>query len=226
MKKVFFLVNSLEEFNFYELIRKYLSKMNITIGESLPQHTEEYDVIVLWNYRKIIPDVAKKKNIILFHSADLPEGRGWAPIYYTLSKGKEEFVIKGICAGEEVDTGDVIAKARFKIRDNYNAEVIRQWDSEISIMLIKEILKRFEGREIKGAKQIGEATFYPKRRPENNEIPLNSKLADVVNHLRACEKKHPAFFYYGKTKYFINIEPENKPEFPVDLEVEFFDPAQ
>lgn len=226
MKRVFFLVNSLEEFSFYELIRKYLSEMNVTIGESLPQHTEGYDLIVLWSYRKIIPDVAKNKNVILFHSTDLPEGRGWAPIYYTLSRSKKEFVIAGIRAGEEVDAGDLIVKARFKIKDNYTAEVVRQWDSEISIMLIKEILKRFEGRDIKGAKQIGEATFYSKRKPENNEIPLNLQLADVVNHLRACENTHPAFFYYGKTKYYINIEPENKPEFPDDLEVEFFDSAQ
>ncbi len=226
MKKIFFLVNSLSEFNFNDLIAKYLSSICVNIGESPPQHTDEYDLVVLWSYRKILPSTSNKKNIIIFHSADLPKGRGWAPIYYTLSRDLEYFVISGILAGEGVDMGDIIVKARFKIKDNYTAEIIRQWDREISIMLIKDILTRFEGREIKGIKQVGEGSYYQRRKPEDNEITLNSRLGDIINHLRGCEKEHPAFFYYNQTKYFIYIEPENKPEFPDNLEIKFFDISQ
>lgn len=226
MKKVFFLVNSLNEFNCYDLIKKYLDGVHVTIGESLPQCTEEYNLIVLWSYRKIIPNISGKKNIVVFHSTDLPEGRGWAPIYHTLLKGLEFFVISGILAAEDVDTGDLIVKARFKIKDNYTAEIIRQWDNEISILLVNEILTRFEGLEISGIKQTGEGSRYPRRKPEDNEIKLDSLVGDIIGHLRGCEKRHPAFFYYNQTKYFIHIEPENKPEFPNDLEVIFFDSPQ
>lgn len=223
MKRIFFLVNSLDEFNFNDLIKKYLDGVYVTVGESLPQNTQDYNLIIIWNYRKIIPNISDKKNIIIFHSSDLPDGRGWAPIYYTLAKGLNYFVISGILPSEKVDTGDIVVKAKFRIRDNYTAEVIRQWDSEISIMLIKEILKRFEGREIKGIKQIGEGSYNPRRSPTDNEIPIESRICDIIGHLRGCEKRHPAFFYYNQTKYIIHIEPENKPEFPEDLEVIFYD---
>jgi methionyl-tRNA formyltransferase len=223
MKKVFFLVNNLGEFNFSELIKKYLDDVSVTVGESLPEHTEEYDLIVLWNYLNIIPNISDKKNIIIFHSSDLPEGKGWAPIYFTLSKGKEFFVISGILAGEGVDTGDIIVKATFKIKDNYTAEFIRKCDSGISIMLTKEILMRFEGRELKGMKQTSEGSYYPRRRPEDNKVAMDSSLNDIFNHLRGCEKRHPAFFYFNQTKYLISIEPEVKPEFPEDLLITYFD---
>jgi methionyl-tRNA formyltransferase len=222
MKRVFFLVNRLDEFNFFEYIEKYLNGVSVTVGDSLPKHANEYDLIVLWSYRKIIRDVSSK-NIILFHSTNLPEGKGWAPIYYSISLGRKYFTISGILADEKIDSGDVIVKAKFKIKDNYTAEYIRKWDDEISIMLVKKILGKFANKKIKGKKQVGVGTTNPRRKPDDNEIELKSRLGEKINHLRACEKNHPAFFYYKKIKYNITIEPEQKPEFPSDLKITFYD---
>lgn len=227
MKKVFFLLNKISEFNFTDLLEKYISDCEVTIGESLPGHTEDYDLIVLWNYRKILQNVAGKKNIILFHSSDLPEGKGWAPIYNAISRGKEYYVISGVFADTKVDSGNIIIKARFKIRDDYTAEYIREWDSEITIRLIKEILIRFDNSEIKGMEQTGNDSFYPKRKPEDNEIKLDEKFGEVINKLRACEKSHPAFFVHRGQKYNVLIEPWDAPKFPEDLQIEFYDdPSQ
>lgn len=222
MKKVFFLLNKISEFNFANLVDKYLSDCTVAIGEDLPDDTEGYDLIVLWSYRKILSNVADRKNIILFHSSDLPEGKGWAPIYNTIEKGKEYYVISGIFAGREVDSGDIIVKARFRMKDNYTAEYIREWDKEISVRLIREILTRFDKKEIKGMKQVGVKSFYPRRRPEDNEISLDAKVGDVVDKLRACEKNHPAFFVYRNTKYKILIEPWEAPQFPEDIQVVYY----
>ena len=52
MNKIFFLINEFDEFNFHELIEKHLDDVNVTIGNTLPVHTDEYDLVVLWNYRK------------------------------------------------------------------------------------------------------------------------------------------------------------------------------
>jgi methionyl-tRNA formyltransferase len=221
MKNIFFLVNSLAEFNFFDLIKKYIDDVKITVGETLPHHTDAYDLIVLWSYQKIIPNIHLKKNIILFHSTNLPEGKGWAPIYYTISGGKEFYVISGIFAGEGVDNGDIIVRARFRMKDNYTADIIRQWDHEISILLIGEILKKFQNRTIEGTKQTGAESYYPRRRSEDNRVDPSSRLLDIIGHLRGCEKNHPAFFYYNETKYYVHIYPDTKPEFPEDLEVIF-----
>ena len=222
MKKVFFLVNKISEFNFNDLLEKYISDCKVTIGENLPSHSEDYDLIVLWNYRKILQNVAGKKNIILFHGSDLPEGKGWAPIFNSIRSGNPFYVISGLFADQHVDSGDIIVKARFKIQDNYTAEFIRQLDSEISIRLIKDILLKFQGTEIKGKKQGGSGSFNSRRKPEDNEVRLNAKLEEIIDHLRACEKSHPAFFLYRGIKYRIHIEPFVSPPFPEDLEVNFY----
>lgn len=223
MKRVFFLVNKIDEFNFCQYIEKYLNEISVIVGDSLPEHTDEYDLIVLWSYRKIIKKIPNGKNIILFHSSDLPDGKGWAPIYYSIRSGLEHFTISGILADERVDSGDIIVKAKFRIKDNYTAEHIRKWDHEISIILVKKILERFANGKIRGEKQEEVGTSNPRRKPDENRIDLKSRFEQTINHLRACEKNHPAFFYYNQTKYNITIEPETEPDFPADLKIKFYD---
>ena len=222
MKKIFFVVNSIKEFDFKNLIDKYLPKADIKIGESLPKNTKEYDLVILWSYKKIIKNLPKENNVILFHSSNLPKGKGWAPIYHTMVSKQKYFTITGIIANEKVDSGDIIAKARFKIQDNHTAEYLRKWDHEISIMLIHEILKKMKS-PIKGKKQISKGDTYPRRYQEDNQIDTKLSFKQIINHIRACEKKHPAFFYLNKTKYIIRVEPELKPEFPKDLEIKVYD---
>lgn len=224
-KKVFFLVNTLEEFDFGSLIKKHLNNVDVSIGESLPMNME-YDLIILWSYRKILPQISHKKNIVIFHSSNLPDGKGWAPIYYSIANDYEFYTISGILPIEKVDSGNIVVRARFRIQDNYTAEYIRQWDKEISIMLTKQILDHFDGREIQGIEQIGKETFWKRRCPEDNEININESLQSRLTHLRACEKTHPAFFWYKKIKYNIFIEPDIVPTFPKEIEVIFFDTSQ
>ena len=222
MKKVFFLLNNLMEFDFLDLIKKYMPDVKVSIGENFPDHSQDYDLIILWSYRKILPDVKNKNNIIIFHSSDLPEGKGWAPIYNSITGKQNYYTISGILADEKVDAGDIIVKARFELKDSYTAEYIRKWDTEISLMLTKEILLRFDNKNLKGMKQEGEESFYSRRRPADNEVLLSSKLSDIVDHLRACESMSPSYFMYNNIKYLIRIEPADPPAFPDDLSIIFY----
>ncbi len=224
MKKIFFVVNSIKEVDFENLIAKYLPKVDVKIGESLPKNAKKYDLIVLWSYKKIIKNLPKENNVILFHSSDLPKGKGWAPIYYSIVSKQKYFTISGIIANEKVDSGDIIVKARFKIQDDYTAEFLRKLDNEISVMLVSKILKKMKGL-VKGEKQISLGDTYPRRYEKDNLIDVKLPFKQIINHIRACEEKHPAFFYVNKTKYIIRIEPDIKPDFPNDLEIEFYDPT-
>ncbi len=223
MKKVFFLVNSVDEFKSHEHLQKYLSDVKCIIQTSFPISPEKFDLIVLWNYRKIIPNISNLKNVIIFHGSDLPLGKGWAPIYNSIINKKSKYTISGILPGENVDGGDIIVKAKFSIKDFHTAESIREFDNEISILLIKKILEKFPNSLLKGQKQDGGESFFHRRYPKDNEIKFDSKISDIFDHLRACEIKHPAFFFHNEIKYIIQIKPEKKSEFPDDLEIKFFD---
>lgn len=225
MKKVFILVNNIKDYTFKDLVKKYLKGIKVDVGTAFPSDSDKYDLVVPWCYKKKIAFPGDRRNVIVFHSTDLPKGKGWAPIYYTLARGEKKYTISGIIASDKVDAGDIVVKARFGIKDNYTADIIREWDFEIMIMLIKKMLNKFRDKKLAGTKQKGKSSWFPRRYPEDSEIKPGMKQRDLINHLRACEKRYPAFFYLNKTKYFVHIEPAIRPEFPKDLEVEFFDPA-
>jgi methionyl-tRNA formyltransferase len=226
MKRIFFLLNKLSEFDFGSLLKKYLSGYYIAIGEYFPEHPDDYDLIVLWSYRKKVSGLGKKNKVILFHSSNLPEGRGWAPIYNSIAQGLGSYTISGMLASEDIDAGDIIVKAHFALKDNYTAAVLRKWDTEISIMLTAQILIRFGNEPLRGRKQDSIPTFWPRRTPESNELDISLPFAQLIPHLRACEIQHPAFFWLNETKYLVYVEPEELPCFPEDLEINFLDISQ
>lgn len=221
MSRLFFVLNTLSEFDFNDLLEKHLPGIHVDVGTQLPATPIDYRLIVLWSYRKVVAAPAGSNNVVLFHSSDLPKGRGWAPIYHAIAGHDDYFVVSGIFAAPEVDTGDVIVKARFKILPNYTATDLRRFDRELSLMLVRKILSRFEGREIVGIAQSGKPTNRPRRTPEDCRIDLDRPFREVVDHLRACEPRSPAFFDSAGCRYVVSIAPVDVADFPQDIQVVF-----
>lgn len=221
VNRILFVLNSLQEFDFGELLARHLSECEVSLGTALPPHPEDYRLIVLWNYRKILSEIPPGNNVILFHSSDLPEGKGWAPIYHAIADNHEFYVISGIFAAAEVDSGDVIVKARFRIRPEHTAADLRRFDSEISILLVANILHRFGQTSMIGSPQRGQGSFRPRRRPEDNEIEVDKPFRELIPHLRACEDRHPAYFAHQGCRYFVSVRSEVEASFPSDLVVSF-----
>lgn len=196
---------------------------DLTITEGFPDNSSSYDLVVLWSYKKLIPHLENKENIIVFHSSDLPKGKGWAPIYYSIVNNEIYYTISGFRPNNEVDSGNILVKARFKMKVQYCAEDLRLWDHEICLMLINGLLERSnDGKKLTGIIQEGVSTFYPKRKPSDSEISLSSSLSDVWLQVRASEVSHPSYFTYEGQKYIVKIKPEIKPSFPDDLLIEFY----
>ncbi len=221
MKKVFFVVNDVGDFSFKEEADKYLPGVDVSAGVNLPANRGVYDLIVLWSYRKIIPDLSPNVNVMVFHSSDLPEGKGWAPIFHTVYEKQPFYTITGILASDAVDSGDIVVKAKFRMKPQYTAEILRKWDSEITLRLIGMILHRFPDSNIVGTKQTGKGSYYKKRQPEDNEVPLDARLSDILQLLLASEPGHPVFVNYGGVRFNLFLSPAVIPDFPDDLEVIF-----
>lgn len=194
--KVCILLNRLDEFDFEEAVHRYLptDRFEVTITETFPEYPSNFRLILPWNYRKVIKQAAQAGNVVVMHSSDLPEGRGWAPIYYSFSEQKSEYVITGILAADEVDTGDVIVRARFPIEAGYTAPFIRTLDKELSVILVARILEHWpEGNPV-GVRQVSLGSYRPRRYPTDNEIDPSLPLIEILPHLRGVESASPAFF--------------------------------
>lgn len=222
MKRICFLVNALAEVDFLPLLGQYLPGCLWAFAETLPEDWEHFDLVVPWNYRRRISLPGENRNVVVFHASDLPEGRGWAPLYHTFAERLEQYTLTAILIDEGIDTGDIVAKARFKIQGNHTATFVREWDTHITLRLIAELLGRFDGRRLRGIRQPAEGCYRPRRHPEDSRVDLSKPLAELIPHLRGVEDRHPAFFDYEGHRYRLKLQPEVEPAFPTDLQFEFF----
>ncbi len=225
MKKfqICILFNNLEEYHFENLIKNYLpqKKFDVKITDSYPKDSSRYDLIIPWNYRKILKIENNINNTIIFHSSDLPEGRGWAPIYYSFKDEQPNYTISCIFAHRKVDQGNIILKASFPILPQYTATFIRKVDNELSFLLIKKILEKWPNGNISSINQKGKKSYRLKRTVNDNQIDTNETLKKIIPHLRGVEKNYPAFFIHDGVKFNIEIYPENEPEFPNKIKIEY-----
>ena len=221
--RVCILLNHLDEFDFELALLHYLpaDRYEVVVTETWPDDPSAYQMIVPWNYRKIIKQATQAGNVVVMHSSNLPEGRGWAPIYHAFIEQKAEYVISGIFAADEVDTGDVIVRARFPIEAGYTASFIRKIDEELSLVLISRIFEQWPNGNIVGAKQVGVGSYRHRRYPVDNEIALSQPLVEIFPHLRGMETENPAFFFHDGVKYLIEVRPEIKPHKPKRVIIEY-----
>jgi|LWDU01.1.fsa_nt_gi methionyl-tRNA formyltransferase len=221
MKKVYFLLNHSSDFNAQSYCDKHLSDYEVSMGVYLPDNPNEFELIIPWSYQKIIKKY-KYNNIVIFHSTDLPEGKGWAPIFNVFAKELKNYVISAILLDDKVDSGGIVAKAKFKIKNTYTADFIRKVDEEVMIIMIDKILKKFDDGKIVGVDQDkNKETYYKKRYPEDNQLKLNANLRSLIPVLKGCEESHPSFFEYKGDEFVISIKPKVQPSFPEDLEIVF-----
>jgi methionyl-tRNA formyltransferase len=211
------------DYDFGMLLNHYLpnNKFDVVITESMPDDPLNYYLIAPFNYRKIIKTAASIGNIIVFHASELPDGRGWAPLYYTFSSQKNEYILTGILADDEVDTGDIIIRCRFAIKLEYTASFLRKLDQELSLLLISKILTMWPNQKPNGIKQVGTGISNARRYPNDNEVDIDRPLRELIPHLRGVEPQHPAFFHMNGVKYLIEIKPESTPKKPNHVTIEY-----
>jgi len=169
---------------------------------------DEYRLGIILNYNRILPQSKlelAEDGFILFHSSDLPKGRGWAPIYNTMVRDLP-LVQTMLFVEEDVDSGPMIAKAKYPLEGIELEHEVRRIDENLTIALIDSCLRDIIETEIQGKSQSDEdATYWERRYPEDSKVILSDSLESIVDHLRAVPDEAPGFFEYRGRKFAIEI---------------------
>jgi methionyl-tRNA formyltransferase len=88
-------------------------------------------------------------------------------------------------------------------------------------MMIAAILQRFCDGPIVGVPQAGIESYKYRRTAKDNLIDISRPFFELIPHLRASERRSPAYFVHQGCKYFVEVFPEQVPQFPDDLEISF-----
>ncbi|MCV3336735.1 methionyl-tRNA formyltransferase [Campylobacter sp. RKI_CA19_01121] len=188
----------------------YIKKLQKLIPNSLVFYKHEqirdYDIVFILSYHRIISKefLSKNKNNIVIHASNLPQGKGWAPLFYQVLEGKNEITFTLFEADEKTDNGDIYLQKTLVLNGLELYEELRDKQANFTIKLCLDFLRKFPN--ITKIPQKGKESFYPKRTPKDHELDINKTIEEQFNLLRISNNKEfPAFFYKNGKKFIIKI---------------------
>jgi len=147
------------------------------------------DIIVTCAYGKIIPKELidyPKYGCVNIHASLLPKYRGAAPIQWALLNGEEETGITLMYMDEFMDTGDIIDKVTYKIKESDDIGTLHDKLSLLGSELLDKNLDYLISGNVKREKQKDEAaTYAPMIEREMEEIDFNDFGKNILNKIRA-----------------------------------------
>lgn len=155
-------------------------------------------LILVASWSQIIPRdmlLLPPQGVVGMHYSMLPERRGGAPLNWAIIDGLKESGITLFYMDEGIDTGDIIGQEKFGIgpRDTVNdlLKKIEQIAPELFLYYIDAILA---GQAPRVPQNHAQATYTPRRTPEQSEIDWNLDLESIDTFIRALAPPYPSAF--------------------------------
>jgi methionyl-tRNA formyltransferase len=168
-----------------------------------------FDVLITLGWQRLIPEAIIKTLTIgglTIHgsSQGLPKGRGRSPLNWALIEKAKQFKLSLLTLASGADSGKIIDTVEFDIlpRDNIRTLYYKNAMAS-SAMLIENIplLTPECGEE----QNEPDATYYPKRSPEDGKIAWDCSGEDIEHLVRAVTKPYPGAFTYDNKGNKITI---------------------
>ena len=159
--------------------------------ERLTELSPRYVFFPHWSHR-IPADVFQNFECVIFHMTDLPFGRGGSPLQNLIARGIYETQISALKCVEEVDAGPIYLKRSLSLHGA--AEEIYLRASKIIESMIVEIIKT----NPQSIAQIGEPTFFKRRKPEQGSLLDAGSLDQAFDLIRMLDAD-------GYPNAFINV---------------------
>jgi methionyl-tRNA formyltransferase len=155
-----------------------------------------------WSFR-IKESILTDYNCVSFHMTDLPFGRGGSPLQNLISRGIYKTMISAFKPSNEMDAGPIFLKRPLELKGK--ASEIFKFASTIILEMIIEIVQR----DPVPTEQSGAIEVFPRRKPEQSQIPAMLELNQLYDHIRMldCEGYPTAFFEHSGYRFeFRNAE--------------------
>lgn len=167
------------------------------------------DILFLISCTEILTkdELSLYKKTLVIHASDLPNGRGWNPHIWQILEGKTQLVVSLIEAGKDVDSGDIWHKVTIEIPKHYLFDEINNLLFDTEIRLMDYAVSNFDKVVPQQQSEQMQATYYPKRNPDDSEIDPNRSIKEQFDLIRVCDPiRYPAYFELHGQKYTLKIE--------------------
>lgn len=133
-----------------------------------------------WSY--MIPaTIYDEFECVIFHMTDLPFGRGGSPLQNLISRGIEETKITALRCVGDVDAGPIYMKRPLSLRGSAEEIFLRAGS------IIEDMICELVETEPQPVDQVGEPTFFKRRREEQSKIEAVDDLNELYDHIRMLD---------------------------------------
>jgi methionyl-tRNA formyltransferase len=142
---------------------------------------------------------------LVVHESELPKGRGFAPISWTVLSGSNVIIFSLIEADVRVDSGKIYNQLKVRLKGTELCAEIRDLQGKSTTELCLDFI--LTGRMRDAKEQEGESTYLRRRTPADSELDVNKTLAEQFNLLRIVDnERYPAFFKHKGRIYRLKID--------------------
>ena len=154
----------------------------------------------------ISSDLLKKnRHNLVVHESNLPQGRGFAPMAWQIIEGNNEIPVCLIEAEGEADSGVIWIRDKIILNGTELCDEWRTLQGEKTVELCCRFVEEYEN--LNPYQQIGEASWYKRRKQENSKLDPQKSIEEQFNLLRTVDnERYPAFFELAGKRYILKIE--------------------
>jgi methionyl-tRNA formyltransferase len=149
---------------------------------------------------------SRYKHSFVLHGSDLPEGRGWSPVIWQVLEGRTTITVTLLEAADQVDAGDIWAKATFDLAGTELADEINEklFDTELGLMdyAVDNIglIKLYP-------QDATRASYYRKRSAEDSRLNPGLSIAEQFDLMRVADpERFPCYFDHRGCRYILRLE--------------------
>jgi UDP-4-amino-4-deoxy-L-arabinose formyltransferase/UDP-glucuronic acid dehydrogenase (UDP-4-keto-hexauronic acid decarboxylating) len=151
----------------------------------------------VWYRRLLGPHLLRLPRVaaLNLHGSLLPAYRGRAPVNWVLVNGERVTGVTLHHMTPEADAGDIVAQAPIEIEPEDTALTLYRRMVEVGVDLLGEWYPRvLAGTAPRIPQDPGQATLWPRRRPEHGRIEWSWPARRIADMIRAVTHPYPGAF--------------------------------
>lgn len=183
-------------------IRLISDKKNLSM-EFLDDFKPEYIFFPHWSW-KIERGIYEKYKCIVFHTSNLPEGRGGSPIQNQILRKVYDSNINAISVADEYDQGRIYCKRQISLKEGSIQDIL----INISNIIFDEMIPEILSDNMIPTPQKGKASYFDRRTLEMSDL-LNadiSNIHDLYDFIRMLDGEGYPKAYIKLGRYKIEFE--------------------
>lgn len=176
------------------------------------------DYLFLISCKHIVPAEVRSQyhHALVIHASDLPKGRGWSPIAWTILAGEHRVTVTLLEAEDKVDSGAIWAQRQFELGGHELLPEINRRLFDIELELMEHAIDHGEAI-VPEAQTTDGISYYARRTPNDSRLDPEKSIAEQFDLMRTCDDaRYPAFFDYRGHRYELRLVKVNNTTDPTN----------